>query len=214
MYLSKIEFVRARWQRMVEVLSQVDKNLFYEHQMIWDLLPKDAEAKRDFIYRRTDEGDIPFYYLLSAREPKVNVDYLSCSSRAYEPKLQAGDILQFSLRANAVKTLPHAGAKRSDTDAKQRKRLGLLKSDELHTWLVAQGAKGGFQLQSTSLVIDNTQIHKVIKPSDPNHRTFTSVDLQGELKVMDAEKFTCDVLFKGLGRSKAFGCGLLLVRRV
>ncbi|WP_287605128.1 type I-E CRISPR-associated protein Cas6/Cse3/CasE [Thiothrix sp.] len=208
MYLSKVEFVRSRWQRMVEVLSQVDKNLFYEHQMIWDLLPQDATAKRDFMYRRTDEGDLPFYYLLSEREPEVKVDYLSCSSRLYEPKLETGDSLQFSLRANAVKTLWHP------KEIKQRKRVGLLKSDELHDWLLAQGEKGGFQLQSESLVVENTQIHEVIKPDDPNCRTFTSVDLQGKLQVTDAEVFTREVLFKGLGRSKAFGCGLLLVRRV
>lgn len=207
MYLSKIEFVRSRWQRMVEVLSQVEKNLFYEHQMIWDLLPKDETAKRDFMYRRTDEGDLPFYYLLSKREPAVKVDYLHCSSRWYEPKLATGDSLQFSLRVNAVKTLQRP------KEIKQRKRVGLLKPDELHDWLVAQGEKGGFQLQSESLVVENSQIHKVIKPEDPNHRIFTCADLLGNLQVTDAEVFTREVLFKGLGRSKAFGCGLLLVKR-
>lgn len=206
MYLSKIEFVRSRWQRMVEVLSQVDKDLFYEHQMIWDLLPKDATAKRDFMYRRTDEGDIPFYYLLSEREPEVQVDYLNCSSCWYEPKLQMGDRLAFSLRVNAVKTPQRPkGVK--------QKRIGLLGADELHGWLLAQGNKGGFQLQSETLVVENTQVHQVIKPDDPNHRTFTSVDLRGRLQVTDAEVFTREVLFKGLGRSKAFGCGLLLVKR-
>lgn len=207
MYFSKIEFVRSRWQRMVEVLSQVDKNLFYEHQMIWNLLPQDETAKRDFMYRRTDEGDLPFYYLLSEREPAVKVDYLHCATRRYEPQLLAGDTLQFSLRVNAVKT--HQRPK----EIKQRKRVGLLKSDELHDWLLAQGEKGGFQLQAESLVVENTQIHEVSKPYDNNRRTFTSVDLQGKLQVTDAEVFIREVLFKGLGRSKAFGCGLMLIRR-
>lgn len=207
MYLSKVEFVRSRWQRMVEVLSQVDKNLFHEHQMIWDLLPKDATAKRDFLYRRTDEGDIPFYYLLSEREPEVKVDYLRCSSCLYEPKLQMGDRLQFSLRANAVKTLQRSKG------VKQHKRVGLLTSDEVHNWLLVQGEKGGFQLQSQSLVVDNSQIHEVTKPDDPNRRIFTSVDVLGELQVSDVGVFS-DVLRKGLGRSKAFGCGLLLIKRV
>ena len=207
MYLSKVEFVRSRWQQMVEVLSQVDKNLFYEHQMIWDLLPKDTAAKRDFLYRRTDEGDLPFYFLLSERETEVKVDYLRCYSRWYEPKLETGDGLQFSLRVNAVKTLQR------DESVKQRKRVGLLKPDELHDWLSVQGEKGGFRLQSESLVVENTQVHEVIKPDDPNHRTFTSADLLGKLQVTDAEVFTREVLFKGLGRSKAFGCGLMLIRR-
>jgi len=42
---------------------------------------------------------------------------------------------------------------------------------------------------------------------------FSSVDFTGELQITDPEKFR-QTLFQGMGRSKAFGCGLLMVRRV
>jgi len=41
---------------------------------------------------------------------------------------------------------------------------------------------------------------------------FSSVDFTGELQITDMSKFK-EALFTGIGRSKAFGCGLLLVRR-
>jgi len=40
---------------------------------------------------------------------------------------------------------------------------------------------------------------------------FTTVDLPRELVVTDAERFAI-TLASGIGRAKAFGCGLLLVR--
>jgi CRISPR system Cascade subunit CasE len=40
-----------------------------------------------------------------------------------------------------------------------------------------------------------------------------SLDLSGEVEVTDAERFT-QLLTIGIGPAKAFGCGLMLVRRI
>ncbi|MBD9358284.1 type I-E CRISPR-associated protein Cas6/Cse3/CasE [Methylomonas sp. EbA] len=42
---------------------------------------------------------------------------------------------------------------------------------------------------------------------------FSSIDFTGQLQITDVEKFE-QALFHGIGRSKAFGCGLLMIRRV
>ena len=42
---------------------------------------------------------------------------------------------------------------------------------------------------------------------------FSSVDFEGEIEVTDPVPFV-EALFKGIGRAKAFGCGLMLVRRM
>ena len=42
---------------------------------------------------------------------------------------------------------------------------------------------------------------------------FSAVDFTGDLVVADVEAFK-KTLFNGIGRSKAFGCGLLLVKRI
>jgi CRISPR system Cascade subunit CasE len=46
-----------------------------------------------------------------------------------------------------------------------------------------------------------------------NAKKFSTLDLAGLLKVTDVEKFQ-QTLTNGIGHGKAFGCGLLLIRRV
>ncbi len=69
---------------------------------------------------------------------------------------------------------------------------------------------GKFQIET--LWVENHAYHRVKKPHDSNTRRFASLDLHGELKVDDPEAVV-KALKTGLGRSKAFGCGLMLVRR-
>ncbi len=47
-----------------------------------------------------------------------------------------------------------------------------------------------------------------------NHNVgFSAVDFTGVLTVADVDLFKV-ALFNGIGRSKAFGCGMLLIRRI
>ena len=225
MYFSKIEFIPSQWQRMVRVLNQV---LFQEHQMIWNLLPADAQATRDFLYRRDDSQAVPFYYLLSKRRPLESSDLLTCKTLRYQPQLVVGERLQFDLRVNAVKTYKETSGvkqrKRRDiveakvdffkaqfSNPQERPSSDWIRYTAAQEWLSYQGQKGGFTL--TTLSVDNWQAHTVIKPQDPNRRRLTSLDIKGELQVTDVESFET-LLFSGLGRAKAFGCGLLLIKRV
>ena len=78
-------------------------------------------------------------------------------------------------------------------------------------WLGKQGERCGFLVKN--LIVENHQFHKVRKPKDPNLRQFTSIDFHGQIQVTEPQKFIDIALFNGLGRSKSFGCGLLLIRR-
>ncbi|MCK9609141.1 MAG: type I-E CRISPR-associated protein Cas6/Cse3/CasE [Methylomonas sp.] len=42
---------------------------------------------------------------------------------------------------------------------------------------------------------------------------FSTIDFTGDMQIPDSEKFR-QTLFNGLGRAKAFGCGLLMVKRL
>jgi len=55
-------------------------------------------------------------------------------------------------------------------------------------------------------------LDKLDKTAGVNSR-FSSVDFLGDLEITDVEKFT-KALFQGIGRAKAFGCGLMLVKRI
>ncbi len=85
----------------------------------------------------------------------------------------------------------------------------------LENWWKRQGERCGF-----NLTIDDAGLSKFQNsayrwhalPAKGKRAGFSSIDLTGELKITDVEKFKT-ALFNGIGRSKAFGCGLLLIRR-
>jgi len=89
--------------------------------------------------------------------------------------------------------------------------------DALEKWMVRQGERYGFslakddnnqcKLQNSAYRWHSVKAVKGIKSG------FSSVDFTGDLEVTDVERFT-RALFVGIGRAKAFGCGLLLVRRI
>jgi CRISPR system Cascade subunit CasE len=88
----------------------------------------------------------------------------------------------------------------------------------LEKWMVLQGERNGFlicrdkygqsKLQSSGYLWHSLG-EKDKKAKKPG---FSSVDFTGELEVTDVVKFM-DALFNGIGPAKAFGCGLLMVRR-
>ncbi len=226
MYLSRIRFtpegVRAQCR------NGMIANPFREHQMIWNLFKNSPDQTRDFLYRREDQpGKPPFYYLLSARRPEARNDLLTVETKAFEPRWQTGDRLRFELRANAVIT------RKASDNSKRRIRRDIIeaKLDEYKTrypdsadrppppiihqeasdgWMRRQGEQYGFDI--AELLVANHCFHKVKKPGDKNLRCFTSIDLFGTLQIREPKTFT-EQLAKGFGRAKAFGCGLMLVRR-
>ncbi len=86
----------------------------------------------------------------------------------------------------------------------------------LENWWKKQGERCGFEL-----LIDHSGLSKLQNsayqwhalPEKGKQAGFSSVDFTGELQITDVEKFE-QALFSGIGRSKAFGCGLLMIKRV
>ena len=74
----------------------------------------------------------------------------------------------------------------------------------------AFASRHGFRVLD-DLRIDAYRQHRISR-GDAGRITLSSVDLSGTLEVTDPNLFV-SALVKGVGRGKAFGCGLLLVRR-
>jgi CRISPR system Cascade subunit CasE len=90
----------------------------------------------------------------------------------------------------------------------------------LENWLQKQGERLGFKLCNTPEGLSKLQnsayswhglAQKARKKGEKSG--FSSVDFTGELQITDLGKFQ-QALFSGIGRSKAFGCGLLMIRRI
>ena len=89
--------------------------------------------------------------------------------------------------------------------------------DALEKWMRRQGERHGFSLAKDSnnqyKLQNNGYRWHSIKAKKGKKSGFSSVDFLGDLEITDVEKFT-NALFVGIGRAKAFGCGLMLVRRI
>ena len=75
-------------------------------------------------------------------------------------------------------------------------------------WLTSRGEKNGYELKS----VQATGYRWNALPEKGRNAGFSSMDYEGVVQVVEPQKFV-GMLGKGLGPPKAFGCGLMLVRR-
>lgn len=215
MYLSRIEL---RYQDLpFSMLTKLDECKEYAlHQWLWQLFP--GQKQRHFLFRQEQiTPNLRCYYLLSAVQPAVH-NLLRVSSKPFAPQLTSGDQLFFSLRANPVITRK---GKRADVlmDAKYHTdensaadEIWRRQQQAATDWLIRQGESCGFALNPEQAVVTNYQQHRLKKPKTDKPIRFSSVDLQGGLRVTDPATFIA-ALTHGFGKCKAMGCGLMMLRR-
>ncbi len=159
--------------------------------------------------------------------------------KPYALSLQAGDRLSFDLVMNATvnrlinPNKGRAGRKRCDVvmDAlKAEERMGGIPGDRaarrqttaakaLATWLAEQGDRNGFRAENVDLVsyrtveLDRPRAGRG-RPASGSRTPLMGIGhCRGLLTVTDPTAFAAKVT-TGFGRAKAFGCGLMLLRRV
>ncbi len=188
------------------------------HHLIWALFADGAERRRDFLWREEAPGR---FLTLSARPPTA-LDLFEVSSKPFEPMLAAGDRLGFTLRANAViarSESPGQRGRRHDVvmdalratpqGARAEKRLELVVQAG-RTWLARQGEAHGFRPDPGVGVdgYDRVEIHR----DQARPAVFGIVEFNGVLQVQDPARFI-PALAAGFGRARAYGYGLMLIRR-
>jgi CRISPR system Cascade subunit CasE len=87
----------------------------------------------------------------------------------------------------------------------------------LETWLIEKGKTKGFTVvqdeKKKRLMFQAVGYQWHSLPKKGRTAGFSSVDFEGEVEVIDPTSFI-ETLFTGIGPAKAFGCGLMLVRRI
>jgi CRISPR system Cascade subunit CasE len=92
--------------------------------MAMELLSCGEGSPRDFLFRRMDIDGMPRFYLVSKRSPQTLHGAWRVQSREYAPRLAAGTLLRFDLRANPVVTISTDGkSARHDVVMHEKKRL-------------------------------------------------------------------------------------------
>lgn len=232
MYLSRIQLLfECLTPDMLKKWNSA--TLYASHQWLWQLFPE--RETRQFLFRQDNHGR---FFMLSATPPLKQHDLFIIETKPFQPQLTEGAMLSFQLRANPVITRNN---KRSDVmmDAKfQAKAKGIpqeqwwdLQQQAAQEWLVRQGEKHGFRLVkeeaddlalwageesaerlARATCVKAYQQHRFLRKPLEKPITFSSVDFEGSLCITDVTLFEHG-LFHGLGKSKALGCGMLMVKR-
>lgn len=238
MYFSVITPVESLRRQAAHELAKPSENpmmksAYAEHQWLWQFFPSSQDQQRDFIFRRHVLNSIPRFYVVSRRQPLETRAAWQVQSQGYYPKLMVDQHLSFQLCANPVVTKKNDAGKSQRHDVVMQAKKKLLMghafgadakwnewSDESNKpllyelvqkscidWLQSRASVNGFTVIAAS--VDAYQQNRAGK----RDIRFSTVDFSGELRVTDPELFR-QVLFNGLGHAKAFGCGLLLVKRM
>lgn len=200
---------------------------YHAHQVVWSLFKGSSskESERDFLFRQDSRSSGVKFFILSQRRPDHSVDGWDVESKPFRPCLTVGDNLKFSIRVNPTvcrtnslgKKIRHdvvMDLKRHNKDRAldHRSPDNLMHEAGLH-WLSRRAQINGFQLHEESIRIHSYNRVQLAKARQPGRQVvFSTLDIDGYLQVTDCDLFQ-NVLTKGLGRSKSFGCGLMLVKR-
>ena len=190
------------------------------HHLLWSLFADSPDRRRDFLWREESAGR---FYTLSSREPMDRHNLFIIESKPFEPCLAPGDRLRFSLRANPVvsrfsgrdtRGVRHdviMDALRHVPREERSDRRFSIAVEAGRAWLARQGQRHGF-VPDSNVAVDGYENLRLPRPGRERPLVFSTVDFDGVLTVTDPEAFLAQ-LFVGFGRARAFGCGLMLIRR-
>ena len=189
------------------------------HREAWRLLGTGPEARRDFLYRLEADGRRPTLYALAPRPARDPEGLWQVESKPFEPKLSAGDRLGFDVRTNPVVTrdgkrhdvvMDAKRARREAGDSTPRTSRVELAQEAVSRWFAARGETNGYR--PCELRVDGYRVREIPRPDGRPAQRIATAEIRGTLEVVDPARFLA-LVRTGLGPAKAFGCGLLLLRR-
>lgn len=232
MYLSRVR-VAPNGLDAATLARLMQGDAYGNHQLLWRLFPEQDE--RPFLFRQELEGEsplasperpqgLPLFYVLSNVEPTPLPDLLHCEPKPFRPHLRAGQRLAFRLRANPTVARRDPGRKNSRRhdvlmDAKAAARaegetdsasIGERMDRAARDWLTDEqrAERAGYHLDMPPAV-GAYQQH--VQRRKGREIRFSSVDYEGVLTVTDSDRFWHTVS-AGIGHSRAFGCGMWMIR--
>lgn len=211
------------------------------HRLLWTLLPdalqragkpdRDGRGRAAFLWRRAPDTESgPAWYVLGP-EPRGACAFFHVESKPWQPAFAAGDLLSFDLVVNAtVDRMVDAGKGRDGRrrvdvvmDAiAAREREGaaepraLLRreagADAMRGWWTGQAGRNGFRPVDTEIADYRTVPLAARRLGARKGPQLGISRLMGIVEVREPAAFAHRVAI-GFGRAKAFGCGLLLLKR-
>ncbi|TPE47867.1 type I-E CRISPR-associated protein Cas6/Cse3/CasE [Amaricoccus solimangrovi] len=219
LYLSRLRLSRKPSARALDAIINPEEpgpRIDAHHRLLWAAFADNPDRKRDFLWREQSEGE---FLTLSARPPAPSELFEAPAIKDFGPRLAPGDRLSFALRANATRARKGIGRVDVVMDAlhalpkgaRAPERIALAQREGA-AWLSRQGERAGFRLIGTEVGDYSVAVlpgHRGRRERQPQ---FGILDMTGLLEITDPPSFLI-ALSQGFGRAKAFGCGLMLIRR-
>lgn len=192
------------------------------HRLMWSLFGEHEGATVDYLWREDlRSGAI---YTLSRRAPVDAHNLFEVRSRPFDPVLEAGDVMHFAVRAHATictKTRGQPKGRREDILTRAMRELAAsdpaagedkrraARGEAAFRWFERHGEQKGFKAWAASFALQGAERVRFMHRSGPV--TFEALEMSGLIEVTDPAVFGAGLL-GGLGRSKAYGCGLMMLR--
>lgn len=202
------------------------------HAAVLSCFPRSLSAENGRVLWRVDQSESGvFLYVTSGLEPDFTViqeqagwpDARTALAKPYDrflDALQEGQFYHFRLSANPVRGIPRTG----ETRGKVRAHVTTAQREK---WLVQRSAELGFEICINPHALDSEseksdeEIPRLLSVvgsrkwlfdkgrEDQRHRvTLQMVTFEGVLQVTDSSRLR-ETLVGGVGRGKAYGCGLM-----
>jgi len=181
--------------------SKLARNPYEIHRYLWRLFAGMSEDKRSFLYRVSyGKDNEPLRILMqSLYEPSATDNIKGCGilrKKVFNPALKEKDRLRFVLCANPTKRL-----------AKERCRVPLIDEEQLIAWIQKK-----LEYAATFENVEITDNRNLYFRKNGKAGKIVTTTFEGLLTVSDPALMHT-ALLQGIGPAKAFGCGLMLVRR-
>ena len=169
------------------------------HQWIWEALPEDPDAERDFLFRSDVKGGVLRILLLSERVPERRGNIEWKTTEISDTFLGHG-AYRFQLRANPT-------FRRSS----DHKRLAIFDELKIRDWFVRKLEDAGCAVSDLETTAPRKFMFRKGGGTCPG--TVYSVDASGTLVVRDEAALRA-AFDSGIGPAKGFGFGLLLLQPI
>ncbi len=193
MYLSK-----------VQLDGPATRNPYEWHRSLWQLFPNREASDRDFLFwvEKQRAGDGATILLQSEVEPirRGSNIRLEASKAVSFGKLVNSQLLRFRLTANVIKTIKDA------QNPDRSIRVPLLKEEEQLAWF-SRKLLGAAHVEAATAASNPPLFFK----RKGQAGKLVTVNFDGVLSVSDPNLMR-ELMKKGIGPAKAFGCGLLLIK--
>lgn len=195
------------------------------HAAVISSFPADTQPPNGRVLWRVDrEAHMANLYVLSRKEPDFThlVEQAGWATTTWDTRsygrlleqVQTGQLWGFRLHANPVK--------QSRDPSTRGKRLPHITPAQQGQWLADRAERNGFIIATSSdgtpALHVTSRTKTAFERRDPHHPgskapvTLVRAQFDGVLQVIDRERFQT-ALTNGIGRAKAYGCGLMTIVR-